>query len=251
MSEFKTALHPQVRYQLRHDQKGVLDIDNGLEPEGWDTDLKEIIRSEEYAGVLNKLTLNLKFKKSVSDWLYSCYKTYGWKTKVYLSRFVMHPKKIEEITYYRDALLNGNTLNKSGEVQARAVEIDAQESALNEILKSKKSERIQVDVPKTLGNKNLDALIKEKVNFHGLEILLRSQYETNEDNRVMHYDTTGSGNSASTKVAKSIPLKVVNSDDPNVQNVTDIQPMDKNDTLNSYNIGRAGNMFYLVNALRS
>ena len=183
MSRNNPIMNDRVRFSLYHKDLGSLIID---EPIGWDsTDEKEFARNEEYHGIFAKFSNSLKFVGNGYDYLYNVKHIYGIQTQVRLTKEEKHPKT-DEWTVLYDGYLDMSTY----EDETEQISIKFNSGGLEELLKARESEEIELSRSTAMDGMPLDPLdnITKFVNLNGRKIFLKSKWEvrdTNTDNLVI------------------------------------------------------------------
>ena len=238
MAEFNQAYNQRVIYTLSHEIEGSLELKN--DPIGWDNDLKEFVSSDVYAGLTAKFSSNLEFVKEGVDFIENIYKKHGKEADIYLNKQILHPTQMRIVNSY-DAILNGYSKQRSGRKQDRKLKIDAVESSLITILKSKQSEKIDVMSLTSLNGTSLPPLTRKRFENKGTQLLLISQWEVSESLNPIEKISLSSG---APNEARAVPLSVTASSDDSVETVVNV---DCPESGSGYADGNAGNMFYLLN----
>lgn len=158
----------RVRYMLMHEHYGASIID---EPIGWDTDEKEIARDKQFDGIISKFSNNLKFIGSGAEFIELIYEVYGINETIYLKKEERHPHTNRwEVSY------NGTLDLSTYEKEKNEVSVKFNSSGLDQILKARESEKVEIDRIDTLDGEHISPIEWDEVLFKGKRIFLKSEW---------------------------------------------------------------------------
>lgn len=243
MSKFSTKPHNRVKYEFYHAQRGLFELKGFDKPLGWENDLKDFKSSKEYAGIFNKFSTNLTFPKGAHDWLLDTYETYGYDTKIYLRKYIYHPKKSEIVKSY-ESILDGWTWKKDGGRVGRKVKIKAEGSDLISKIKARQNEKIDITRETTLDGTPLPPLKKHKVLLTGKRIFLKTRFETDTINNSIQLRKS-TAHDYNKGVMTAFPLKLKDRSHANAQSPLENTVLDDNSVSRNGN-GANGIMFFAV-----
>src|SRR5690554_3240052 len=127
----------RIEYTLFHKDFGSLTI---TEPVGWDTDEKELTRHDDYHGIFAKFSNSLKFIGDGAQYITTIYNVYGVNEVLTLRRRERHPHTNKWITSYI-GVIDLSTY----EIEEGQVSVKFNNSGLEELLKARQSEKIELD----------------------------------------------------------------------------------------------------------
>ncbi|AWG25990.1 hypothetical protein [Flavobacterium kingsejongi] len=234
MPNFQLSYNDRVRYTLRSKNTGSLII---TEPVGWNTDEKELSRHEQYHGVIAKFSNSLKFVDSAADFIQLEYDLYGINSEIELIRDEKHPQTDIWTLTYR-GYLDLSTWQREG----NQVSVKFNSGGIEPLLKSRETEKIEIDRLDTMDGKPILPLETKTVELIGRSIFLKSTFEvmTPDD-----YASTRVQSNAGNVRAESVgvPLSLVNKSHDNVEATY----VEVNGTYDNGNIG----MMFFLNSNRS
>src|SRR5690606_2611316 len=163
----------RVEYLLQHIDYGSLVVD---EPIGWQTDEKELARHEDYHGIFAKFSNNLKFIGDGADYITLIYTVYGINANILLRRRERHPQtNVWEISY--TGVMDLSTYQKEN----NEVSCKFNASGLEQVLKSRENEKVEIDRTDTLDGSLIEPLEFQTALLEGRRIFLKSQFESSEE----------------------------------------------------------------------
>jgi hypothetical protein len=165
----------QVKYEIYCEQSKqtfVLSID----PIGWSSDDKEFARNEEYHGIFTKFSNSLKFVDKSADFINFQRKLYGIKAKLKLTKYEVHPRSRGWVKTYWGYLAMSTYSFENNEVSLKF-----NSGGLEEVLKSRESEDVEIDRVETLDGKPIQELETNQVALHGRKIFLKSKWKANNN----------------------------------------------------------------------
>src|SRR5690606_2165130 len=190
----------RVEYTLQNKDYGSLIIN---EPIGWETDEMEFSRHQEYHGMIINFSNNLKFIGDAADYITLIYEIYGINAELLLRRKERHPRTNKwENTYI--GYLDLSTYEKA----ENQISCKFNSGGLIELLKSRESEKIEIERTDTLDGNPLEELETKNVLFEGRRIFLKSLWDISDTNNSAFAQVeSNDGNTRNQTVG--IPLKIV------------------------------------------
>jgi len=174
MSNINPTFNDRVRYELSSTKVSyTLVID---EPIGWQSDDKEFARNEEYHGIFTKFSNSLKFVGTGADYINTARDLYGINCDLRLTKFEKHPvtdKWVKTYWGYLDL--------STWEFSSEQVSVKFNSGGLEQIIKARESENVEIDRPDTMDGKPLAPIRTDQVAFDGRRIFLKSSWEANND----------------------------------------------------------------------
>lgn len=222
----------RVEYLLQHIDYGSLVVD---EPIGWQTDEKELARHEDYHGIFAKFSNNLKFIRDGADYITLIYTVYGINANILLRRRERHPQtNVWEISY--TGVLDLSTYQKEN----NEVSCKFNASGLEQILKSRENEKVEIDRTDTLDGSLIDPLEFQTAILEGRRIFLKTTMESGED-ETNEFTTSGA--------FRSPIMNIVSEMDDRVQPVIeDFIPYTQDSSFQWTDLNpNVSNLFYLNN----
>jgi hypothetical protein len=174
LSRLQPTFSDRVRYILQHTETGTLTIP---EPIGWRNDDNEFVRSKAMAGVMTQMTNNLQFTNQGRNFINSVRDVYGINADLRMVKDQKNPRTDVWERVYSGFLDLSTWAEENSKV---SVKFDS--SGLLKLIKSRESEKIELDRLDTIDGKVLTALSKETVALNGRDILLQSKLVTNPIN---------------------------------------------------------------------
>lgn len=173
MGSIQQSYNNRVRYTLYHLQDSLLLKDD---PIGWDSDEKELSRNEEYDGIFPKFSNSLKFIGDGRDYLKFIYDVYGINAEIRMTKEEKDPDQdLWELSY--DGYLDMSTF----ELQDNRIGIKFNAGGLEQILKARESEEVEIDRETTLDGTAITPLQTLNLEREGRRIFLKSSWEANKD----------------------------------------------------------------------
>jgi len=201
MGTINPAYKDRVRYELYHNIEGTLIID---EPEGWDSDEKEYTRNKDYHGVIAKFSNNAKYIGNGADFINMIDDLYGVQADLKLTKFEKHPQTDVWVVVY-----SGYLDLSTKEIQDGKVSVKFNSGGLEQALKSRESENVEIDRLTTIDGKPLPELKTETMLLEGRRIFLKSTWEINDTAR---YEFMGvrSSDGNTRGMTTGVPFQLVN-----------------------------------------
>lgn len=191
----------RVEYTLEHEELGPLVVS---EPKGWETDDKEYQRVDDYDGVFTKFSNNLTFYNDGVDYIKMVYTLYGPNTNLICKRRERHPKTNKWIVSYIGYLDLMTYVFENN-----SVKIKFNSSGLEDQIKSRANEKIEIERRDTLDGTPIPELETIYVNQDGRRIFLRTVFGTSGvQNNPSFEVASNAGNTRSRTLALPIVLDV-------------------------------------------
>ena len=211
MGTINQSYFNRVKYTLSHTESGSLVID---EPIGWNNDEKEFARNEEYHGIFTNFSNNLKFIESGADFILLVDELYGINAQLRLTKDERHPKTDLWVRSY-DGYLDLSTK----EEEDGQVSVKFNSGGLEQILKARESEQVEIDRETTMDGNKLNELIPNEIQLQGRSINLKTECESKggSDAYCRLEDQSDAG--ASGGFSAGIPMKIISKSHENSQDV--------------------------------
>ena len=190
----------RVKYTLQHKEYGSKII---TEPIGWRSDEKEYARHKKYHGIFAKFSNSLKFIDDGADFIKLIYDLDGINAELRLTRDEQHPHTDEWIRSY-DGFLDLSTYS----IQDKQVSVKFNSSGLEQLLKARESEKVEIERLNTIDGKVLSALQTKMVLLEGRRIFLESTYDIEDSNDSAYLSNSTNGQTRGSTVC--VPLHLVN-----------------------------------------
>lgn len=229
MSNINQSYFNRIKYTLYHKETGNLIID---EPIGWDNDDKEFVRNEEYHGVFTNFSNNLKFIESGKDFILLVDEIYGINAQIRLTKDEKHPKTDLWVRSY-DGYLDLSTK----EIQDNQVSVKFNSGGLNQILKARESEQVEIDRTTSMDGKTIDSIDIKIVSLEGRRIFLKSLLESKEPDNYVSLSIFSNGNTRTQ--SGGVPVRFVNKSHEELQEVSI-------DSKGDQDSGSGGMMFFNI-----
>lgn len=210
MGNINQGYNDRVRYILRNINFTDKTI---IEPEGWKSDDVEIERSKTSYGLFQQFSNNLKFVLDGAEHIKLIRQLYGIQAEIKLIREERDPvTDIWTQTYF--GFLDLSTY----EFEEGKVSVKFNSGGLEQLLKSRDSEQVEIDRITTIDRYPIDPLQPIEVQIDGREIFLKSDYKVKSDeNRVEMTNHTDDGNTRGSTVG--VPLFLSSKSHENAQSV--------------------------------
>lgn len=208
MGNINPQFNDRIQYTLRNKDMGDLII---VEPIGWNDDEKEYSRHEVYDGVFPRFSNSLKFIEDAAEYIQMVYDIYGIMADIELKRQEKHPQTdVWTLTYtgYLD-LTTWSTENKQ-------VLLKFNSGGLEQELKARESENIEVDRTTTFNDTVIPELNTIDVQLDGRRIFLQTKYDINKDEDTIVLRDSGDDNAKRGSIAPA-PIALVNKSHENAQ----------------------------------
>lgn len=191
----------RVRYILFNKNQGSLIIE---EPIGWQSDEKELARNEQYHGIISRFSNSSKFIGSGKDFIQLVYDIEGINAEIQLKREEKHPTTdVWTLTY------SGYLDLSTYETEKNQIAIKFNSGGLEQALKARESEQIEIDRTTTIDGKTIAEIQPITVALDGRRIFLKSKWETKEnDNSISLYCESNAGNTRNDTAG--IPMGLIN-----------------------------------------
>lgn len=222
-----------VRYTLRHKTLKSIEID---EPEGWEKSETVFKKAKDYDGIFLDLQSQVTFSGNGAKRINEVYEI-GIKEKLQLIKDIKHPTKDIWTNVYSSFISL-----KSRKLIGGKVTVNLNSSSLQQLLKSKESEQIELDRLDDLNGNPIPPLKTETLISEGRDINLisDSKYQTGAHLAKMDGSTQGTGHSN----YQCILSELVSQSDDNFHAQTSVD-FKTNYVPVSQMEGRTSNMFFI------
>ncbi|OIQ22207.1 MAG: hypothetical protein BM557_02185 [Flavobacterium sp. MedPE-SWcel] len=194
-----TQFNDRVRYTLKNKNLGSEII---TEPIGWNDDDKEYSRHKNYHGIIAKFSNSLKFIGTGADYIQMALDLYGINEELELTREERHPHT-DQWTLIYSGYLDLSTWVKQND----QVSVKFNSGGLEQLLKSRERDKIEIDRLTSIDGGNLPVLQTVNVKLEGRRIFLKSELVAKgTQNYVGHSSRAGDTGSYSS----GIPFEVLN-----------------------------------------
>ena len=218
----------RIRYTLFNKNQGSLIIE---EPIGWKSDEKELARHEQYHGIISRFSNSSKFIGDGKEFIQLVDDVDGINADIQLKREEKHPQTDEWQLGY-----SGNLDLSTKETENNQIAIKFNSGGLEQALKARESEQIEIDRTTTIDGKTIPDIIPITVALDGRRIFLKSKLETKvNDNSLSIYCESNAGNTRNQTAG--IPFSIINKSHEQVQEVL-------SGNTASENTGTTGMMFF-------
>jgi hypothetical protein len=183
MGNINPAYTDRVRYTLYSKSQGSLIID---EPEGWNSDEKELARNEQYFGIVSRFSNSSKFVGSGKEFIQLVYDIEGINAEIQLKREERHPQTdVWTLSY------SGYLDLSTWETEDDKIAIKFNSGGLEQALKSRESEQVEIDRETSIDGKTIPALNPITVNLEGRKVFLKTKFGISDlENTVELYRQT-------------------------------------------------------------
>lgn len=208
MGNINPTYFDRVKYTLFNKNQGTAIV---TEPIGWSSDEKEIAKNEQYFGVVARFSNSSKYIGSAKDFIELVRNTEGVMGEIVLTRYEKHPFTDEWIESY-----SGNLDLMTWSKEDNQVSIKFNSGGLQELLKSRETEMVEIDRITTIDGKPLEELQPISVALDGRRIFLKSVLEQDNDvNSVTISNFSKDGNTRGGTVP--VPLKIISKSQEMIQ----------------------------------
>ncbi|MES2796654.1 MAG: hypothetical protein V4683_11840 [Bacteroidota bacterium] len=191
MSDINLAYNDRIRYTLQNKSQGSLII---TEPIGYKNDEKELTRHDQYHGIISRFSNASKFTGSGKDYIKLIDDIEGINGEIISKREERHPQTDEWNLSY-SGYLDLSTL----ELENNEASIKFNSGGIEQLLKARESEQVEIDRTTTIDGKTIPALEPITVGMDGRRIFLKTKYEVQEvENKVRLYNQTNGQTRGST-----------------------------------------------------
>jgi len=201
MGNINTSFTERVRYTLFHKESGSLILKN--DPQGWNEDQKEITRNKDYHGIFASFSNNLRFVGDAKDFIESVYDVYGINADIRLKKEILHPKTdlwVDDYSGYLDL--------STREVQDNKLSCKFNSGGLEQILKARESEQLELDRETTLDGVVIEPLQPKELTLEGRRIFLKSRWETKIGNNTAYMSNESNDGNVRNQTC-GIPMELV------------------------------------------
>lgn len=201
MKLINQGFNDRVRFIIDNTEFGSKII---TEPEGWDTDQKEISRHKDYHGIFPKFSNSLKFVEDGKDYIKMVYAVVGINAHLRLKKQIRHPKTDEWITEYYGYLDISTYVYEDNKVS-----IKFNSGGLESILKARENEQLEVTRETSIDGVPLAPLKIDEVELEGRRIFLKSDLEVKDKNNSVRTDNQSSAGNVRGSTYPA-PIKIIN-----------------------------------------
>lgn len=235
MGNINPSFNDRIKYELYNQFEGSLIID---EPEGWENDDKELSRHKEYHGIFPKFSNSLKFLSTGADYINFVDDTQGINAEIRLTRSERHPHTDVWTEIYSGYLDLSTKEQEDGKVSVKF-----NSGGLEQSLKARESEQVEIDRTTTIDGIPIPELIPNNVQLKGRRIFLKTSYTVqNSENSVLLQNATNGQTRGSTS---TLPLVLVNKSHENAHSPISGSSIG-DDSWDRTGSGTTGNMFFAV-----
>lgn len=218
----------RIRYTLSNQNQGSLIIE---EPIGWTSDEKELARHEQYHGIVSRFSNSLKFIGDGKDFIQLVDDIDGINADIGMKREEKHPHTdVWQLGY------SGNLDLSTKETENNQIAIKFNSGGLEQALKARESENVEIDRTTTIDGKTIPAINTITVALDGRRIFLKSKWETAlNDNSINLFCDSNAGNTRNDTAG--IPMGLINKSHEQAQAVSSGNNAEEN-------TGTTGMMFF-------
>lgn len=174
----------RVRYTFIHEY-GRKEV---FEPVNWEVDELEFARNRDYDGIFANFSEKLEFTGEAAEYINNVRVVYGINAKIQVLKEVRHPHTDRWAFYYRGNLdMSTFTWNDD------RVMIEFNSSSLEDKLKSRISEKVEIDSEKTMDGDKASDLKTTQVLLFPRRIFLRSKLVKSDSEESKEEYSLGSG----------------------------------------------------------
>lgn len=200
MGNINPAYFDRVRYTLKNKNQGSVII---TEPIGFSQDEKELARHEQYHGIVSRFSNSSKYVGDGKDFIQLIYDIEGINAEIELIREEKHPQTdLWTLTY--SGYLDLSTWEKEND----QVSIKFNSGGLEQLLKSRESEQVEIDRTTSMDGKALTPLNPITVALDGRRIFLKTKYEVSLSENIVVLNNTTTGQTVGSM--SPVPLKLIN-----------------------------------------
>jgi len=237
MGNVNQGYNDRVQYELFNKQSGSLILKT--EPIGWDSDEKEYQRHKDYGGMFPQFSNSLKFVNDGRTYIRDVRKFYGINEEIRLTRKERDPVTDQwQVTYF--GFLDLSTY----EDEDKKVSVKFNSGGLEQALKSRDSDDVEIDRETTIDGYAIDPLIPIEIQLDGRNINLITDFVVKPENNIVRLEnSTSSGNQRGSTI--SVPLFLKGKSHENAQNPLENSLVGDNSESRT-GPGETGNMFFAV-----
>jgi hypothetical protein len=235
MGNINPIFNDRVRYILKANNFDTLIV---TEPIGWETDEKEYARHENYHGIFAKFSNSLKFIDSGRDYINLVKDVDGINAEIQLTREEKHPHT-DEWTLTYSGYLDLSTWQEEN----NQVSVKFNSGGLEQLLKSRESEKVEIDRLTTIDGKELPELNTVNVNLEGRRIFLKTKYNVLESENSIFMTNQTNGQTRGSNYP--VPLSFLSKSHENAHQPIPGTKVGDN-TWNRSADGQTGLMFFLL-----
>ena len=235
MGDFNLAYNDRIRYTLYNKSQGSLVI---TEPIGFQNDEKELTRHEQYHGIISRFSNSSKFIGSGKEYIQLIYDIEGINAEIKMKREERHPQTDAWTLSY-----SGYLDLSTWETENNQVSVKFNSGGLEQALKARESEQVEIDRVTTMDGKTIPELEPITVALDGRRIFLKTKYEVQQvENKVTLYNQTNGQTRGSTV---PVPLNIVNKSHESAQSPI-VSTLVGGDTWDRSGNGETGLLFFAV-----
>lgn len=235
MGNVNQGYNDRVRYTLSNINFGDKVI---VEPEGWNTDGKEIDRHKDYGGLFPQFSNSLKFVGDGKDYINNVRNIYGPNSEIRLTREERNPTSDIWETSYKGFL---DLYTREIENDKLSIKFNA--GGLEASLKARDSDLVELDRIKSMGGIVIDELNPIQIQLDGRNINLITDYLVKPANNdtILSDSTNGNTRGSSTPV----PIVITSNSHENAQSPIQDNRVEDN-SWDKTGPSETGNMFFAV-----
>jgi len=212
MGNINPAYFDRVRYTLSNKNQGSVII---TEPIGWRSDEKELARHEQYHGIVSRFSNSSKYIGDGKDFIQLVYDIEGINAEIKLKREEKHPiTDVWTLTY------SGYLDLSTWETENNQVSVKFNSGGIEQLLKSRESEQVEIDRITTMDGKSIPELEPITVALDGRRIFLKSKWEKDPTIGTIQLDVSSNAGNTRRQTG-GFPLKLINKSHESAQSVID------------------------------
>lgn len=241
MGDFNLAYNDRIRYTLENKSQGSLII---TEPIGYENDEKELARHEQYHGIISRFSNSSKFIGSGKDYIKLVDEIDGINAEIKMKREERHPQTDDWTLSYSGYLDQSTMETENGQLS-----IKFSSGGIEQLLKARESEQVEIDRTTTIDGKTILALEPITVALDGRRIFLKTKYELNKSEDTVILSNFSNGNVRGSSVP--VPISIINQSHESAQSPIISALVGNNSGNLSNGTGRSGNgenglMFFAI-----
>lgn len=209
-----------------------------IEPEGWNTDGKEIDRHKDYGGLFPQFSNSLKFIGDGKDFINMVRNIYGPNSEIRLIR-----EERNDVTDIWQTSYKGFLDLYTREFEDDKVSIKFNAGGLEASLKARDSDAVEIDRIKTMGGIEIDPLIPIEIQLDGRNINLITDFIIKPEANSTLLEDSSSGNTRGSSTP--VPLYLSSNSHENAQSPIQGNRVQDN-SWNKDGPSETGNMFFAV-----
>ena len=228
----------RVKYVLFCEQLGYEIVI--IEPIGWNNDDKEFARNTDYDGIVAKFSNSLKFIGDGAEYINLAFSLYDVMANIKLTKYERHPKTDKWTRSYWGFL---DLMTRK--VEDKQVSVKFNSGGLQEDIKSREDESVEVDRVTTISGLSIDPIVERDLSLTGRRIFLKSKWEVKDpkDKKTVFLTNYSNGNTRGSTYP--VPMTFVYQSHENASQPIEGTRIGDN-SWDRTGIGETGNMFFLV-----